>query len=165
MRAVITMMCGLLPPLGETQPLSERVVRTSYNDLRSTSSAACLHIRIKSATLPDKHLSDQRVSMLCGMVLISPQWLMLMLGRRAETGWWTHWHWSWPGSADALDALNTDTVDTVDALTGVTGDSDSVSGPRRQTRKQPGPGLVLGKCLVSGEHLNNGDIWQRSGFW
>ena len=42
---------------------------------------------------------------------------------------------------------------------------DSVSGPRRQTRKQPGPGLVLGKCLVSGEHLNNGDIWQRSGFW
>ena len=62
-----------------------------------------------------------RASMLCGMVLISPQWLMLMLGRRAETGWWTHWHWSWPGSADALDALNTDTVDTVDALAGVTG--------------------------------------------
>ena len=59
MRAVITMMCGLLPPLGETQPLSERVVRTSYNDLRSTSSAACLHIRIKSATLADKDLSDQ----------------------------------------------------------------------------------------------------------
>ena len=48
-----------LPPLGETQPLSERVVRTSYSDLRSTSSAACLHIRIKSATLPDKDLSDQ----------------------------------------------------------------------------------------------------------